>query len=157
MTDSAADSKHDEQRMLYQAVAFYEAALRCEREQPLVTVPHVMPLDIPMIVCHAFSIEVYFKALGAKVRRSDGHHLGKLFAAIDPGVRSQILASYSALGKPAACFEERLVNLARAFEDWRYLYEKDSLDACTSDLQEINRAVHDAADILKPHLRKWPV
>jgi hypothetical protein len=46
--------------------------------------------------------------------------------------------------------------VADAFEQWRYVYEVELLDVCTSDLQQIAEAIDRAVTARKPELTRWP-
>ena len=115
------------------AVAFANtAAFLYERD--LKTMPPSRAFSIvPFVVNSTFAIELFLKALHEKygaARR--GHKLLTLYDQLPPEAVAQIQAASAKIAastQPPTYYDPRqvLTTLNSAFEDWRYMYEKDRL------------------------------
>lgn len=77
---------------------------------------------IPMVVCYAFSVELYFKSLIS--HRTGGHELAVLFEKINSPIRKEIAAEYELItGRNQRQLEADTQHLSKIFVDWRYVYE----------------------------------
>jgi hypothetical protein len=122
---------------------FLLAAKRCNELRPLPS-GYQQFLSVPSIVLYAFAIEVGFKALAlhASGAAPKGHDLAALFSTLPAQVQTQIRTETS-LPYPGsdASFDRDLAMVADAFEVWRYIYERHSLDTDLGFLQRLARAV----------------
>lgn len=104
-----------------QCRAFLIAARRSLEQRPLGP-GQVEWLATPAVVCLAFSIELGFKSLilrhGQAVKT---HELDKLFGRLGPDVQARIVLGMN-MERPA--FDQLLREHSKAFQDWRYLYER---------------------------------
>jgi len=99
----------------------------------------------PFVVNGAFSIEVFLKtihnAYGNKVR---GHHLLNIYKGM-PKKGKEIFNNAANDVRPRYSLNEGediiscLSNLSKAFEDWRYIYEKNEL---YTEIQSIRYTMH---------------
>jgi hypothetical protein len=87
------------QRLLNNAVAFYEASIRCSTPSKASLPPNKdsVFLDSPTVVCVAFAIEQFLKLLllletGTYPRRM--HCLDKLFDLLPPDVQTHINSNF---------------------------------------------------------------
>lgn len=143
--------------MFYQAQLFLEAGRRCAQDKALALSPtDIRALDVPMIVCYAFAMEIYLKLLLGRLEKE--HDLWVLFRQLDDPSKREIVRAYENLGKPGSYFEERLKEEARAFEEWRYVYEnrRPFLVAGLDNIRDMAWALHAAAKTLKPYLHLLP-
>jgi hypothetical protein len=112
--------------------------------------------DIPAVVCAAFAIELAFKCILLVERRESwtGHQLEQLFGQLSRGSQQQIegLAAETSyfllLGNTQTrtqFFGEVLASLSGVFEDWRYVYEKDTDLAV--DLKFLHRLANACLDV----------
>jgi HEPN domain-containing protein len=80
---------------------------------------------IPSVVCLAFSVELALKAIllgtGDSAR---GHALDTLFSKLPPEIQTEII---QLTGIATSSFPEQLALAARAFVEWRYIYEQNGL------------------------------
>jgi HEPN domain-containing protein len=99
----------------------------------------------PFVVNATFSIELYLKAvLDFYGQKSWGHDLGVLFATLSPeskAIFEQAASDVRHLYKlePEATYAIILQALGKAFEHWRYIFEKE---AARVDIQAIRYAMH---------------
>lgn len=115
------------------AIAFANtAAFLYERD--LKKAPHTRPHSIvPFVVNSAFAIELFLKALHEKYGSAKrGHKLLVLYDQLPSDAIARIRVASAAIAastSPPVFYDARqvLVSLNSAFEDWRYLYEKDQL------------------------------
>lgn len=84
-------------------------------------------LDIPEVVTLAFAVEILLKALLAKeniIYSKARHDLLKLYSLLpEPHsghIRTRVESEFDA-------FDQRLQSVATCFEDWRYVYEHETL------------------------------
>ena len=88
---------------------------------------------VPFVVNSAFAIELFLKALHKKYGSAQrGHKLLTLYDQLPPEAVAQIRsasAKIAASTQPPTYYDPRevLATLNSAFEDWRYMYEKDRL------------------------------
>lgn len=114
--------------------AFYLAAGRCNEERPLPG-GKLERLAVPAIVCEAFSIELALKALLLDALKI--HDLKKLFDALDPSIQKAMI---SATKMEEQDFRASLSTAAKAFDDWRYVHEKEALSVSTVFLSTLANA-----------------
>jgi hypothetical protein len=130
------------ERARTQSRVFYLASQRCNEFRPLPS-GHLPFLEVPTLVCYAFSIELGLKALSlfesGKVLH--GHDLKALLHALSPALQAQIVAD---TGWPNS-FESTLDMVRDAFEVWRYIHEKGhAVDTELGFLQRMAAAVQKA-------------
>ncbi|MCL4316519.1 MAG: hypothetical protein M1527_06760 [Gammaproteobacteria bacterium] len=114
--------------------AFHLAAARCNEMKPLPG-GQVETLAVPAIVCEAFSIELALKALLLDAMKS--HDLKKLFDGLDASIQKKIVA---ATGIEEKDFHASLSAAAKAFDEWRYVHEKETLSISTAFLSTLAKA-----------------
>lgn len=99
----------------------------------------------PFVVNATFSIELYLKAvLHFYGQKAWGHHLGELFEKLSPegkAIFEQAASDVRHLYKlePGATYAIILQALGKAFEHWRYIFEKE---AARVEIQAIRYAMH---------------
>ena len=131
-----------------QSLVFYLAAQRCNEFRPLPS-GLLQYLEVPTLVCCAFSIELGLKALSlfehGKAER--GHDLKELLRVLTPGLQAQIVADTGC----ANTFESDLDMVREAFEVWRYIHEKGhAVDTDLGFLQRMADAVQKALAAFPP-------
>ncbi|GAB4394383.1 MAG: hypothetical protein Tsb0032_19030 [Kiloniellaceae bacterium] len=125
----------------------------------------------PSVVCLAFSIELYMKHLHAvstaKVPR--GHSILKLYRNLPRQIRREIFAHESISENPFAMrgpvllrkrfsgnrrayygFLQQVKSISNGFEEWRYSYERTTLQYEVSFALSFVEAVKSAASIRRP-------
>lgn len=132
--------KHDLnalQRMFRQACVFADVSTFCEKENGV----HSLPLDtysVPGIVNAAFSCEIFIKLLlktdanGIKIIKT--HRLCKLWEMYKIKDKTTALQIEEAIMRnytngDLALFRDKLSIVSNSFDDWRYIYEKSSIQA----------------------------
>ena len=88
-------------------------------------------LVAPLIVNASFCLEVFLKASGKLVGKDlRGHHLDALFDALPVEQQDAIQKEFDSRlpihQLPPGSFRDELTSMSKAFEQWRYLYEKDT-------------------------------
>ncbi len=109
-------------------------------EQRQIAPEQIEVLMVPGLVCEAFAVELGIKALVlAKGKSLKCHDLEKLFDALDDAEQTAIEAFVGISGSE---FREQLQLVAFAFQDWRYIYEKQEEVSINFDfLQQLSYAV----------------
>ena len=109
-------------------------------EQRQIAPEQIEVLMVPGLVCEAFAVELGIKALAlAKGKSLKGHNLERLFDALDDVEQTAIEAFVGISGSE---FREQLQLLAFAFQDWRYIYEKqEEVSINFYFLQQLSNAV----------------
>lgn len=94
-------------------------------------------IKIPQMVLQAFAAELYLKSLlfndNTQVR---GHELYDLFSQLNANIRHEIINDtikwitnlYPERKITEQEFEIYLIEISKVFVDWRYVYEKESID-----------------------------
>jgi hypothetical protein len=104
-----------------QAKAFSEASKRCLADFRDGVVPGPV---VPGVVCGAFSLELWFKALYCAANPDGevpiGHDLFALFIKLPEEIQTALI-DRSAYPPPR--FRDALLEDAKVFETWRYSYE----------------------------------
>ena len=90
--------------------------------------PHLVA---PLVVNASFCIEVFLKALGQLVSKDlHGHDLNALFDALPIEQKNAILKEFDSRlpihRLPPSALRDELASMSKAFEQWRYLYEKET-------------------------------
>lgn len=88
-------------------------------------------LVAPLVVNASFCIEVFLKALGKLVGKDlRGHQLNALFDALPMEQQDAIQKEFDNRlpihRLPPSALRDELASMSKAFEQWRYLYEKDT-------------------------------
>jgi len=115
------------------------------------------PISItPFIVNATFSVEVYLKSIhmlyGAKIR---GHQLVLLFDELPIEAKDVISKKSEELVKEynfsfPVQFKVELEKINRAFEEWRYVYEKSNLEfVYTKSIIFIMNVLHETYEIIR--------
>ena len=113
----------DSKQIANLAGAFSVAAERCREPRPLPGGAVQLPIAAA-VVCAAFSIELSLKSiLAGEGTSARGHKLDGLFAQLSASARSKIVAS---LKMDEGSIQPKLVEVADAFVEWRYVYEQSS-------------------------------
>ncbi|RWG07346.1 HEPN domain-containing protein [Mesorhizobium sp.] len=131
----------EDQQAFQIGVSFHLAAMRCG-EVRVIDGTSVMATS-PMIVNYAFAIELYLKSLliaSNGARR--GHNLEELFRRLRDADREEIERRYEALGgRTPTQLAGDLASYARAFEEWRYIFEtKRRIAIAAYSLYDLARA-----------------
>lgn len=129
----------DQQAFLV-GVSFHEAALRagCEARDPK-GVPIVALC--PMIVCYAFAVELYLKSLSSKSLRN--HRLNVLYCHLDIQLRHEISMAYTKYtGRHQRELETDLRQFAKAFVEWRYVFEGEGQQLRVNLLIAVTKAIY---------------
>lgn len=99
---------------------FVLAADRCMEQQHLD--PGKPQLLVPAMVCAAFAIELYFKAIialeGGGVK---GHDLSDLFSSLSKNSQLSLITHCSVT---ESIFTQKLKGISGGFVEWRYIFEK---------------------------------
>ncbi|MER9164419.1 hypothetical protein [Mesorhizobium sp. M0715] len=122
------------------ANGFHIAAIRCGESR--VVAGEIQSPVQPMIVNYAFAIELYLKSLLiASNAAQRGHKLDELFAKLRVTDREDIEKNFEIInGRNAQLLADDLRSYARAFEEWRYLFESR---------RETRIAVYSLADLAR--------
>jgi HEPN domain-containing protein len=81
-------------------------------------------LPIPAVVCRAFGIELYFKAiLTHEGNNKKGHKLSELFSFLSPESQATLKGNFAIDGD---CFTQKLGEISDSFVTWRYIYESSN-------------------------------
>jgi HEPN domain len=141
------------QRLLNNAVAFYEASIRCCAPGKASIPPYKegVWLGSPTVVCVAFSIEQFLKLLllletGTYPKKI--HDLVILFDKLSADIQGRINGNFSDW-RGAQYYLEDARN---AFIEWRYPHEKEFLLASHEELMAIASALHKTVRELRPDL-----
>jgi hypothetical protein len=135
------------QQAFLQGLDFHEAAARAVEIRRDEAGAAIQPL-CPMIVCYAFAIELYLKSLQKKAR---GHDLSVLFKSVNSPTRKKIEEIYKdRTGRGHKEAETDIEKMARAFEDWRYVFEGEGQQVHTNLLIAFARSALEAAKDLNP-------
>jgi hypothetical protein len=131
------------QRMLWAAVAFFQAGSRCAL--PIMLSPgREHSLGAPTIVNYAFSIELYLKLLllltSGRLHRGN-HDLFEIYKLLGQDVRERITRNTRFPGDETYV-PEALEDLAKVFVEWRYAYEQEFLVASPDTMVVIATALH---------------
>ena len=106
---------------------FYEAYKRC-RESKCKNTDRAQGkvVNVPAIANGAFALELYLKSLIPEgKRKSSGHDISVLFSAIDVEFQTAIKEKNEPKLKGyEQTFDEAISGISKAFEYWRYIYEK---------------------------------
>lgn len=155
--EKPAKPKPSAQQAFNIAVSFHEGSVRCgTNEIDPNTGQQIAPLA-PDIVTAAFAAELYMKAL--VLRREPevcGHNLEWLFKnALDDAERKAIGSHYQTLiGADSNRLLSDLEKFARAFTEWRYVFEVNERMAEANALLAFVRAAYFAVRDIAP---EWPV
>jgi HEPN domain-containing protein len=141
------------QRLLDNALAFYEAGRRCNASGKASIPPYKegVWLGAPTVVCHAFAIELFLKLLllletGSYPDRE--HELDTLFDRLSPEVKDRINGNFRDWRGARHYLEEA----RNAFREWRYPHEHEFLSASHEELAEIGVALRATVSELRPDL-----
>lgn len=111
----------------------------------------------PGVVTYAFACELYLKALHqiALGRAPKGHKLNVLFGNL-PVPSQQIVFDYyrAQNGTDQKALARDLLNFSSAFEDWRYIYEKDGQERRLGRLIQLTIALYRSIRHQRPN---WPM
>jgi hypothetical protein len=113
---------HNHQAFLI-GLQFHEAGIRTAAE---IKDRDGTPVAVtcPMIVCYAFSAELYLKSLTSRPIRS--HELKTLFSGLPRQARKIIEDLYKQrTGRGQSALNADLDTMSNAFADWRYVFEGD--------------------------------
>ena len=76
---------------------------------------------LPAIVCVAFGVELYLKAIiASETGKATGHDLLKLFIKLSPQSKNALA---TALSYSEHDLRQKIGSVSSAFVDWRYVYE----------------------------------
>ena len=130
------------------ANSFWQSAARCLEQRRISPTHFNMPI-VPGVVCAAFSIELGLKTLiGGSSTPPKSHNLEKLFSLVPANTQDQIVAGCAST---RASFDASLSLVANAFEDWRYIYEQETVQLDMAFLQRLSDAVYSIINGLPPN------
>lgn len=133
---------HDPKRIIDTADAFLLAGERAMEQRPLGT-NQFQILLVPAVVSNAFAAELYFKAiLTLEGGPASGHDLTLLFAKLKDETRIVIRDQ---MGLAEANFSDELGKVAKAFVEWRYVFEAGSIGINFEFLRDLSSVVGDVA------------
>jgi hypothetical protein len=140
------------QRLLNNAVAFYEASMRCNAPAKTSIPPFKegVELGAPTVVCVAFAIEQFLKLLllletGAYPAK---HCLDTLFELLSADVQGRIERNFSNVNGALSYLKDA----RNAFIDWRYPHEKEILESSPEGLMALALALRETAREIQPDL-----
>jgi len=97
-----------------------------------------MPI-VPAVVCQAFAIELYLKALLTLEKgKATGHKLSDLFGELSAEMQSKV---WTSLSLSEIDFKHRLKADSSAFVEWRYVFESDSAKADLGFLTKLSNVL----------------
>ena len=136
---------HDPQQIKNTASSFLLAADRCFEMRPLPNGQFQMPLA-PAIVCAAFGIELYLKAIiTVEKGKATGHELLKLFVRLSPQSKAALATE---LSLPEKELLQKLSYISGTFVEWRYIYETQTANIDTEFLRQFSKATARLLDSL---------
>lgn len=125
---------YDPRHIFNTALSFLLAAERCAEQRPLPNGQFQM-LAVPEVVSIAFGVELFFKAIiTLEGCQAGGHNLFTLFGLLSNKSQSAIKG---AIALDDEVFIRKLEGVSKAFEHWRYIYEKPSGSADIHFLQTV--------------------
>ncbi|MCD1642570.1 hypothetical protein [Aurantimonas coralicida] len=143
-----------QQRILNNAVAFYEAGRRAKEKQCIFIAEGVEPrsLGAPQVVCLAFSVELFLKLIGLMEGKTPprDHNLRTLFDLLSDSTRAEIERRY--VYESVAPIAEELGEMADVFKNWRYFHEAEFLIASPDALVMIAELLRGIARDKDPKL-----
>ena len=134
--------------MFGHANSFAETAISIYKKH-LVRSPFYGPAATPFVVNSSFAAELYIKTLhdleGHSVR---GHKLTDLYAKLSPEHKRLIdesaLAVRQHFSDDVPDLTASIAMLNEAFEQWRYIYEKDRLEIHIPTVRFVLHTLHEA-------------
>jgi hypothetical protein len=141
--DSLAPPKNMQQVIFDEACGFHLAAHRCAKPEPDSSGKPMCPMT-PTVVCLAFSIELYLKALlTASGTNAKGHDLNALLGRLAHAESVEIAEQYARIsGRSRPQFKRDMGEVAKAFVDWRYVFEKGETAIPLGRLGNLARATY---------------
>lgn len=137
---------HDPKRIIDTADAFLLAGERAMEQRP-VGVNRFQMLLVPGVVSNAFAAELYFKALlMLEGGPASGHDLASLFAKLKDETRKVVREQ---IGLAETDFDDGLGKVAKAFVEWRYIYEAGSIGV---NFEFLRNLAHAAGDVARKRL-----
>ncbi len=122
--------------------------------------PYKGSSTVPFVVNAAFSIELYLKTInntyGNKIK---GHNPAKLYANI-PKAGKEIFITASSDVRPGYQLENGvnihtcIESLSSAFEDWRYLYEKNRISVEIQSIRYTMNVAFEACSRVREFVKK---
>ena len=132
--------------ILDSAHSFVIGANRCLEQRPLGSGRFELPI-VPAIVCGAFAIELYFKALfkiETDTMAKKEHDLSILFSHLSQASQVKIRTQ---LTLEEIDFQMKLNEIAKAFEEWRYNFESEGIrHASTAFIMNLANASKELAE-----------
>lgn len=140
---------HTPQQIVNTAASFYLAADRSSEQRPIAP-GSVQMLIVPTVVCRAFAIELYFKAIIAiEGGTAKGHDLATLFGRLSQSSQDRIRAD---LSTTLSELSQKIAQVSNAFVDWRYIYESQSSTVDASFLYVLAFSAKSLAEALLANL-----
>ena len=129
----------DQKRAKDTANAFWMASARCMEQRRISPAQFNMPL-VPGVVCAAFSIELGLKSLVAKTKQPPKtHDLRKLFELLPQEIQDRLVVACS---PTRAAFNSSIAAISNVFEEWRYVYEQETVQLDMAFLQRLADTVY---------------
>jgi len=134
---------YDAQKILNTADSFLLAAGRCFEQRPLRPGQFEM-LVVPAVVCNAFAIELYLKAIiTLENGTAKGHDLSILFARLSNKAKD-ILAKKLSIDETE--LKKKIDEVAGVFVEWRYIFESQSSNVNSAFITELAKACKTLAE-----------
>lgn len=155
--DGGAEPTSDQliQRMLGQAIAFFEAGSRCNAD--IQVTPNITrSLVVPAVVCYAFALELYVKLLLRICEKDPRKHHRVLdhYGELPADVKVRLIKFYNDMfSRSEKDFENHLTEISNAFEDWRYTFERIGPKSISPTLiRDIGKTIHNVIRQVKPEV-----
>ena len=122
--------------------------------------PYKVYFMAPFVVNAAFSIEIYLKTIhNAYGNTIKGHHLYNIYNGM-PRPGKAIFTQAAIDARRLYSIDEKedifscLKNLSKAFEEWRYIYEKSELHVEIQEVRYIMHTCHEACLRVRDSIKK---
>ena len=148
---------YDACRIFRHACAYLDCAKFCQNE-PNSIVERYKWYTTPEITNTAFACEIFMKALAftASDKLPRGHELAKLWEVLTPqdqlGIKNEVYQIEGDMSEELFC--EKLASISKAFDAWRYVYEKHGASVELSFLRAFSEALREYS-CKKLYKRSW--
>ena len=142
---------YDGKQILITANSFVCAAERCFEAKPI-RPGQFQSLIVPTVVCSAFAIELYFKAIITfESNNAKGHDLSQLYLNCSTASQNAVV---SQLCITRGEFDKKIQVMSNAFVEWRYIFEKETLNIDLQFLNDLTAASKSVAEKLSLSITK---
>lgn len=134
---------YDPNNILNIAKGFLLAAKRCFEQRQLQMGQIQAPI-VPGVVCTTFSIELSLKAvLIIESKIVKGHELDELYKKLSPDSK---LVLQKKLSLSQSDLQNKLAEVSKVFEKWRYIYESETTKLDIDFLKKLAVVANDLAE-----------